>query len=488
VDLCLQLSDDEDQCGAMQRGVTAIDLDATEVNQAHCDLKGVSLTFHGTAANDSFTVFPNPPMNTKLQNLLRDENAPEYSTLIRGHATSRNVSQRRLPSSPFCVGPHTPSSTVMHHMEGFGPSPISVAPLGHPLSPDDFKSSVTNPNGISLAGSKFLRTRSEGCLRLRKRSLMSAISSPELLASPVQHLGPDTPCLVRKLTSAQNISEIHSESHVPSDSEPLQDPLLDTLPTSPWCLRPLKRTKTQCGEINGAMDCISPAYVETLPPLNPPPQVLENHLLVSTPGKSDSIRRVSPDVLSDLLDGAIPGIAGWTIIDCRFPFEFEGGHIEGAINVNSFEQLDEMFLSQPNSKLGYPIIFHCEFSSHRAPSMAMHLRAQDRILNMSRYPEVYYPDIYVLQGGYKAFFTHSPGKCCPQNYIRMDHPQHRDLCRKEVTKRKLSLERSKSASDCFKLALPRSRSYLSVIPSSPASPLVSSGSKEFPNQSKDEKH
>jgi rhodanese-related sulfurtransferase len=30
------------------------------------------------------------------------------------------------------------------------------------------------------------------------------------------------------------------------------------------------------------------------------------------------------------------------IIDCRFPYEFQGGHIDGAVNVSSQEQMQEL--------------------------------------------------------------------------------------------------------------------------------------------------
>ncbi|ORZ36255.1 Rhodanese-like domain-containing protein, partial [Catenaria anguillulae PL171] len=153
-------------------------------------------------------------------------------------------------------------------------------------------------------------------------------------------------------------------------------------------------------------------------------------------GKSDSIRRITPETLVDVLDGRFSALTDFRVIDVRFPFEYDGGHIAGAINVNSFEDLDAMFFTGgdhvPRAMHTTAIIFHCEFSSHRAPAMAMHLRAQDRIVNMAKYPAVYYPEIYVLEGGYKRFWSELPSRCTPHGaYIPMDHEEFRDVCKHE---------------------------------------------------------
>lgn len=50
------------------------------------------------------------------------------------------------------------------------------------------------------------------------------------------------------------------------------------------------------------------------------------------------------------------------------------------------------------------IIFHCEFSSERGPSLLRFLRNQDRALNQDVYPYLHYPELYLLEGGYKSFY------------------------------------------------------------------------------------
>lgn len=63
-----------------------------------------------------------------------------------------------------------------------------------------------------------------------------------------------------------------------------------------------------------------------------------------------------------------------TIIDCRFAYEYIGGHIQGATNMDTQEAVMKHFF--PNgidqfeqSDQRHIVIFHCEFSSHRGPKM-----------------------------------------------------------------------------------------------------------------------
>jgi rhodanese-related sulfurtransferase len=61
------------------------------------------------------------------------------------------------------------------------------------------------------------------------------------------------------------------------------------------------------------------------------------------------------------------------IIDCRYPYEYEGGHIQSARNLYTRTQIYNEFFRQP-MQLKDPLkrnifIFHCEFSSERAPSL-----------------------------------------------------------------------------------------------------------------------
>nr|XP_040130053.1 M-phase inducer phosphatase 2 isoform X2 [Ictidomys tridecemlineatus] len=73
------------------------------------------------------------------------------------------------------------------------------------------------------------------------------------------------------------------------------------------------------------------------------------------------------------------------------------------------------------------LIFHCEFSSERGPRMCRFIRERDRAAN--DYPSLYYPEMYILKGGYKEFFPQHPNFCEPQNYRPMNHEAFKEELR-----------------------------------------------------------
>lgn len=131
------------------------------------------------------------------------------------------------------------------------------------------------------------------------------------------------------------------------------------------------------------------------------------------------------------------------LIDCRFEYEYNGGHINGAININSKDQLQSELLNNIDSiehdQRRTVIIFHCEYSAHRGPRMAMHLRNLDRLLNVNRYPYLYYPDVFVLSGGYSHFFDAFHTRCYPQRYVEMNHQDYKHTCERELGKFKKNM-------------------------------------------------
>ena len=57
------------------------------------------------------------------------------------------------------------------------------------------------------------------------------------------------------------------------------------------------------------------------------------------------------------------------LFDCRYPFEFDGGHIPFAMNCHNPNELVKMLFESSLGVQQCDIIFHCEFSSKRGPDM-----------------------------------------------------------------------------------------------------------------------
>lgn len=148
----------------------------------------------------------------------------------------------------------------------------------------------------------------------------------------------------------------------------------------------------------------------------------------------DSLPRITDSTLISVLNGDYDHQYKKTvIIDCRFEYEYEGGHIDGARNFCEKEQLaEELFDKNPSPDT--LLIFHCEYSAHRAPLMAKFVRHEDRRINAFRYPQLTYPEMYILDGGYSAFFESHRTRCFPQSYLRMDAKEHEESCERQMNK------------------------------------------------------
>lgn len=144
------------------------------------------------------------------------------------------------------------------------------------------------------------------------------------------------------------------------------------------------------------------------------------------------IPRISKGTLIEILEGKFDHQYDQRmVIDCRFEYEYEGGHIDGAVNYNDKEHLATQLFETalPGKTL---LIFHCEYSAHRAPIMARFVRQQDRNANMEHYPRLSYPEVYILDGGYSSFFKEHRERCFPQNYVEMDDKAHAYTCEREM--------------------------------------------------------
>lgn len=153
--------------------------------------------------------------------------------------------------------------------------------------------------------------------------------------------------------------------------------------------------------------------------------------------KDDPFPRICRDTLCEILDGRYSSLYDrCVIIDCRFEYEYLGGHIDGAININSRQSLESELqngvLGKRSDAETVLLVFHCEYSAHRGPRMAMHLRNCDRQMNMHNYPKLSYPDIVILEGGYNRFFEQYFARCVPQKYVEMKASEHHETCEREL--------------------------------------------------------
>lgn len=162
----------------------------------------------------------------------------------------------------------------------------------------------------------------------------------------------------------------------------------------------------------------------------------------------DAFPRIPRDVLVQLLDGQYRHMyERVVVVDCRFEYEYEGGHIAGAINVSSKEALEKRMVEKVyeiTERKSTLVVFHCEYSAYRGPLMATHLRQCDRQANIRNYPNLYYPDIAVLDGGYSHFYQAHNDRCEPRNYVGMNDHGYQSTCEKEMDRFRAHMRMRKS--------------------------------------------
>ncbi|KAM6375043.1 M-phase inducer phosphatase 1 [Alca torda] len=172
----------------------------------------------------------------------------------------------------------------------------------------------------------------------------------------------------------------------------------------------------------------------------------KGYLFHTVDGKHQDLKYIDSEMIVSVLTGKFASfIKECVIIDCRYPYEYEGGHIKGAINLHMEEDVEDYLLKkpiQPSENKRVIIVFHCEFSSERGPRMCRFVRERDRLGN--EYPNLHYPELYVLKGGYKDFFSRCRSFCEPQSYRPMHHEDFKeDLKRFRTKSRTWAGEKSK---------------------------------------------
>ncbi|XP_012523989.2 M-phase inducer phosphatase isoform X2 [Monomorium pharaonis] len=162
-------------------------------------------------------------------------------------------------------------------------------------------------------------------------------------------------------------------------------------------------------------------------------------ILPLTSGIHPDLKTITSDTLAALLRGEFADrVDSYSIVDCRYPYEYEAGHIDGAMNIYNMDLIQKVMLNHlgnttPKIQLDTDkrniLVFHCEFSWERAPNISRNLRRLDRECNKEHYPALYYPETYLLLGGYEKFYSEQKEFCSPQDYKPMKHPNHEAECR-----------------------------------------------------------
>ncbi|KAB8074736.1 hypothetical protein BDV29DRAFT_118252 [Aspergillus leporis] len=219
-------------------------------------------------------------------------------------------------------------------------------------------------------------------------------------------------------------------------------------------IRPRKQCRRSLSMFENAEDVIvekeasftSNAPLQSICDIEGTPSLQLPHFLPED--QADTLPRIDKSILVELMDGKYNDrFDNVMIIDCRFEYEYEGGHINGAVNYNDKDNLAADLFSSPRSRTA--IVLHCEYSAHRAPIMAKYIRHQDRAYNMDQYPNLTYPDMYVLDGGYSGFFAEHRTLCFPQNYVEMCAKEHEFACERGLGKVKQRSKLSRAQTFAF---------------------------------------
>lgn len=211
-----------------------------------------------------------------------------------------------------------------------------------------------------------------------------------------------------------------------------------------------------------------------IPVFNPNQTFVPNHPLKISK-KEDSCDFVSTKTVSKLAQGRFGNLT-YQIIDCRYDYEYVGGHIKNAKHVAPSvldKKLKEIFTENVTEPQNTVLIFHCEFSSKRGPAAYKAVRDYDRKLNHNRYPYLYYPYIYVMEGGYREFYKDYK-HLCEGEYIEMKDKKFSEDLRH-------NLRLGSTASLCKHAKISRSSSFSSVSKPNTRLPLPPSGASNVEN-------
>ena len=142
------------------------------------------------------------------------------------------------------------------------------------------------------------------------------------------------------------------------------------------------------------------------------------------PDCTDPFQTITADELSSLLtDPMSHNFDRIFVLDARFSYEFRGGRISGARNVTTRAAMAGVYEQFKGQDVC--IVFHCEFSRNRGPTLMRMFRDYDRRQNVRNYPELCFPNILLLEGGYRNFHAKFP-ELCTGGYVPMRDKKYVD--------------------------------------------------------------
>lgn len=113
-------------------------------------------------------------------------------------------------------------------------------------------------------------------------------------------------------------------------------------------------------------ESLQPSNLQSVMDMDDTPPLKLPHFSTNEP---ESLPRITRETLVQVLDGTYNHLyENKIIIDCRFEYEYNGGHIEGALNFCDKEKLAEQ-LFEASYSASTLLVLHCEYSAHRAPLM-----------------------------------------------------------------------------------------------------------------------
>uniref|UniRef100_A0A1I8ISZ8 M-phase inducer phosphatase n=1 Tax=Macrostomum lignano TaxID=282301 RepID=A0A1I8ISZ8_9PLAT len=347
-----------------------------EENAATTDCNGTPIRSRTTAAAPAFCSSPSEPtLRRRLWSPMAAGNAARSGT----GAPQQPANEPRLATVPLF---------------GFSSSPTSMQRRRRPPRP---------PPATAA--------RSQQQPRRRSFKRPSPVSQPEQPQQPLDQT-PKTATPKRRRLGRTPLGD-STNSKAPSATSELQHqqhqqskkpPLLQRCTSEMSALNSKRGSTLDSDKVDKA--------IASIDSLNLIGNSEQQHSLPTVKEMDYGIRYVTAATVSGLLRGEFADrVPNYQIIDCRYPYEFDGGHIQGAINIYKQEDLLSTIVepavaaAASGNAVESPrpvLIFHCEFSSERAPKLARFLRQTDRECNAENYPILHFPEVYLLKDGRTA--------------------------------------------------------------------------------------